>query len=153
VREKRGLTYGIYSSQYNLEHADRLLVEASLLPGNVGPAIDMIKTVAHDMTTAAVSAETLKAAQDYLTGSVPLQFSSTGRTASALVDLQIDKRPIDALDTYRDKILKVTPEDIQRVAARIFASRPIIVTAGARPAGLEVQELTTIPNAETVTYE
>ncbi|HEY8963706.1 MAG TPA: pitrilysin family protein [Alphaproteobacteria bacterium] len=150
IREKRGLTYGIYSSAYNLDHADRLVVSASLLPGNVVKTLDLIGEVADAMKTTPVDAGTLKAAQDYLTGSLPLQFSSTQRTAGALVELQLNDRPITALDDYAAKILAVTPADIQRVAERIFAVNPIVVAVGAKPEGLTMLEWTSIPNAETV---
>jgi zinc protease len=151
VREERGLTYGIFAGLNNLDHADRLLVQASLLPQNVTKAVDLTKQIAQDMVKTPVDAATLKAAQDYLTGSLPLQFSSTERTADALVELQLNDRPITALDDYKAKIMAVTPADIQRVAGRVFATDPVIVVTGAKPADLPVTEWTSIPNAETVT--
>jgi len=151
IREKRGLTYGIYASQYNLDHADRVVVSASLLPQNVAMTIEIAKQLASGMQATPVDAATLKSAQDYLTGSLPLQFSSTGRTSAALAELQLNDRPITALDDFRTGILAVTPADIQHVATRIFNADPVIVAVGARPVGIDMDEWTAIPNAETTT--
>lgn len=146
VREKQGLTYGISSGMTNLDHADRYAVGGSMLPRNVKPTIDMVRKIAGDMMNTDVSAQELQAAKDYLTGSLPLHFSSSSAIAGTLVSLQLNDRPVTALDEFRDKINAVTPADIRRVARRIFGTEPMIVLVGAKPDAIEVETLTALPN-------
>jgi zinc protease len=148
VREERGLTYGIYSSQFNLDYADRFIVQGSMLPQNVVPTITLVKEIADSMKTTDVTPESLQTAKDYLIGSLPLSLSSTMNIADTLVGLQLNKRAITALDDYRAKIAAVTPADLRRVAARIFSVDPIIVTVGAKPDNLDVETVTVIPDTE-----
>lgn len=146
VREKHGLTYGIYSSMANLVHASRYMAGGSMLPKNVAPTIAMVKKIADDMLTTDVTADELQAAKDYLTGSMPLRFSSSTNISGALVSLQLNNRPVTALDDFNGKINAVTPADIKRAAARIFKTQPVIVLVGAKPDGLDVETVTTLPN-------
>lgn len=148
IREKRGLTYGIYSSPLNLDYAYRLTVSGSMLPKNVKPTIDMVNAIAKSMKDTDVTADDLRGAKDYLIGSMPLGLSSSSRIAGTLVSLQLNDRPITSLDDYRAKIEAVTPADIRRVAARVFGSAPIVVLVGAKPDGVDVNTVTTIPDAE-----
>lgn len=151
IREKRGLTYGIQSDLVNNDYADRYVVMASLQPENVAPAMEAVKSIAADMMNGDVSADELAAAKEYLVGSLPLGLSSSSRIAGTLTKLQLNRRPVTALDDYRAKIEAVTPADIRRVAARLFKGEPVTVLVGAKPEGMDLETVTTIPNAETVT--
>jgi zinc protease len=151
IREKRGLTYGIQSDLVNNDYADRYVVMASLQPENVEQAIGAVNTIANDMKNQDVSADELAAAKEYLAGSLPLGLSSSARIAATLANLQLNRRPVTALDDYRAKIEAVTPADIRRVASRILAGTPVIVLVGAKPEALDVETVTSIPNAEAVT--
>ncbi|MBU6235435.1 MAG: insulinase family protein, partial [Alphaproteobacteria bacterium] len=131
VREKRGLTYGISSGAMHNDYADRYTVSGSMQPQNVAETLKLVKEIAANMGKQDVSADELKAAKEYLVGSLPLTFSSTLRIAGTLVNLQLNNRPATALDDYRAKIEAVTPADIRRVAARIFAAEPVVVMVGA----------------------
>ena len=148
VREKGGLTYGIYSSMMNLDYADRFVVQASMLPKNVQPTIDTVKKIANNLKAADIDTGTLQAAKDYLTGSMPLHFGSTDDISGALTGLQLNNRPVTALDDFRAKINAVTTADIKRVANRIFANDPVLVLVGAKPEGMDVETVTVLPNAE-----
>ncbi|MCB1539031.1 MAG: insulinase family protein [Rhodospirillales bacterium] len=148
VREKRGLTYGIYSGMTNLDHADRYTVMASMQPQNVASSVETVEAIADRMKNQDVSADRLAAAKEYLIGSLPLSFSSTRAIAGALTALQVNGRPVSAYDDYREKIAKVTPADIRRAAARIFNQKPQIILVGAKPQGLDVNTITVLPDVE-----
>ncbi len=148
VREAKGLTYGIYSDMMNMDHADRYTVAGSMLPQNVAPTIQMVRAIADRMRTTDVTAEQLQAAKDYLTGSMPLHFGSTMSVAGAVTGLQINNRPATALDDVRATIMAVTPADIRRVATRVFMHEPQVILVGAKPEGIDVETITTLPNVE-----
>ena len=49
----------------------------------------------------------------------------------ALVDLDVQALPADSLDTYRDRVLAATLEDVQRAAReRLHPERAAIVVVG-----------------------
>lgn len=148
IREKRGLTYGISSDLMNNDHGNRYVVSASMQPQNVATAIGLVKTIADNLKTIDVTADELSAAKHYLVGSLPLSLSSSARIAGTLAGLQLDNRPVTALDDYRAKIEAVTPADIKRVASRIFAQDPVIVMVGGAPDGMDFETVTRIPNTE-----
>ena len=148
VREKRGLTYGIYSGLSTFDYADRMTVSANMQPQNVKATVDLVKSVAKGMMETDVPEDEIKAAKDYLIGAMPLGLSSTLRIAGTLTEMQRIGRPVTALDDYRAKIEAVTASDIRRVMARIFGVEPIMVLVGAKPDGIEVETVTTVPNAE-----
>ena len=148
VRESKGLTYGIYSSEMNLDYADRFVVQGSMLPQNVQPTIDAVLRIAKSLVDGDVDMNLLQGAKDYLTGSMPLHFGSTGSIAGALTGLQLNNRPVTALDDFRAKVTAVSAADIRRVAARIFANPPMIILVGAKPEGMDVDTVTELPNTE-----
>lgn len=148
VREARGLTYGISSSFLNLDAADRMVVTASMQPQNVAPAMALVKSIATELQNTDIPADTLEAAKDYLTGSLPLSLSSSSRIAAMLVDLQLAYRPASALDDYYARVKAVTAADVRRVAARIFAQEPVVVLVGAKPEAMELEIVTELPDTE-----
>lgn len=151
VRTEQGLTYGIQSYDVDMRHAERLFVSSTMAPQNVAATLRSVASIAADLRTKPITHDELKAAQDYLTGSLVMAFTSIGSLAEAALGLQIDGLSPHELDKYRAGIAAVTTADVQRVAARIFAADPVIVLAGARPQNVPVKEVKTIPNTEKPT--
>ena len=114
LREKRGLTYGVYS-------------EFSPMPG-IGPFIISLSTRQNQAQTAlAVTRETLvsyiktgpseqelKATKQYLTGSFPLSLGSNRTIANLLLRIAFFHLPKDFLNTYVAHINAVSAEDVKR---------------------------------------
>jgi len=150
VREQQGLTYGIYSQPLHMDYADYLVIESATSPDNIAPMTASVQDILTRLKTDLVDDQTLTDAQNYLIGSLPLRFSSTLSLSGAAIRMQLDGRPIDALDQWDDKIAAVTAEDVQRVANRIFTTTDPIVTviAGAVPEGQGFDTVETIPGIE-----
>ena len=116
VREKRGLTYGIYSYLVPKDHSEMLLGSVSSANDRIADAIAVIRDVWRDMAENGVTAEELDAAKTYLTGAYPLRFDGNGPIANIMVGMQMQGLPIDYIATRNDKLNAVTLDEVNRVA-------------------------------------
>lgn len=149
IREKRGLTYGIYSYLRDYEETDVLHVSTSTQNENTGEMISLIKAEFSKIRESAVNDEELQSAKSYLTGSLPLELTSTDSIASILLGLQIDQLPINYLDKRNHEINSVTAADIQATAKRILDPNSLTTILVGKPEGVsDAIPLTDIPNAE-----
>ncbi|MDA7947333.1 MAG: insulinase family protein [Hyphomicrobiaceae bacterium] len=137
VREKRGLAYSVYSylSPYR---------RAAIYMGNVATenksmvrSLEVIETELRRMAEKGPTAEELKNAKQYLTGSYPLRFDTSSKIASQLLWIQIEDLGLDYIDTRNSKIEAITLDDVRRVAKRLLNADGLIVTIVGKPEGVE----------------
>ncbi|MDB5491508.1 MAG: peptidase inactive domain protein [Micavibrio sp.] len=149
IREKRGLTYGVYSGFSLLDHVSTLSIETSTRNEKTAEVLDLIKAALLKMQTTDVTAAELKDAKSYLVGSIPLALTSNAQIASMLRSLQLDNLPDTYLDTISDRINAVTAADIRRVANRLLTpDKPVTILVG-MPADVKPTKLIEkLPNAE-----
>ena len=149
IREKRGLTYGIYSYFYNLENVEALAVSTSTANKNVPEMLQVIRDEFNKIANSEVTQEELESAKSYLIGSLPLSLTSTNKIASMLNSLQLDDLPIDYLDQRKTAIQSTTIEDIQALATRLLNPESFITVIVGQPEGLEdLQTIKSLPNVE-----
>ena len=74
------------------------------------------------------TAEELKNAKQYLTGSYALRFDTSAKIAAQLLWLQIEELGQDYIANRNAMIESVTLEDIRRVAKRILKPDHLIIT-------------------------
>ncbi len=126
AREKRGLTYGIYSGLSNQNFIDLFNIDTSTKNESAGEMIDIINAEMQRLIHVGVTDQELEDAQSYLTGSLPLALTSTDKIANILLSLQLNERDITYLDSYADQINAVTKKDIQNVAKRILTPEKML---------------------------
>lgn len=149
VREKRGLTYGIYTYFNEYESAKSFHVTTSTVNESVKDVLGLIHQEWEKIKTTSITAEELKSARAYLIGSLPLSLTSSDSISDTLLSLQLDNLPIDYLDTRKEKINAVTPKDIQDTAQRLLDSSKFTTILVGKPQSIENAEiLKKIPNAE-----
>ncbi len=149
IREKRGLTYGIYSYFRRYDEADTLNVSTSTVNKSVKEMISLIHKEWDKMKTNPVTKEEIDDAKSYIIGSLPLSLTSTDSIAGILMSLQIEHLPIDYLDTRAEKINAVKINDILAVSKRILDKDSITTVIVGAPEGIENAEIiTNIPNVE-----
>jgi len=136
VREKRGLTYGVYSYLVPRDHAALYLGSVASSNDRVAEAIEVIRDEWAKMAAEGVTEAELEAAKTYLTGAYPLRFDGNGPIASIMVGMQMEDLPIDYIATRNDNINAVTLEDIKRVAARILDADALHFVVVGQPEGL-----------------
>ena len=149
VREKQGLTYGIYSGFSFLDQAQNLSISTSTQNDKVDDVLKIINQEIEKIQNTPVGGDELQNAKDYLIGSVPLTLTSTDKISGTALGMLSNARPIDYLDTYGDKIGAITSEDIQRVARRILIKEnQTIVFVGQPQSAIKTNAITEIPNVQ-----
>ncbi len=149
IREKRGLTYGIFSYFKEYEETDVLHVVTSTVNPSVLEMLSLIHEEWDKIKKEPVSEIELKNAKSYLIGSLPLSFTSTDSIAAILLSMQLDDLPIDYLDQRKNKIQHVTAEQIQNAAKRVLDKNKFTTILVGNPDGIEDAEIVeTLPNVE-----
>ncbi|MBV1865224.1 MAG: insulinase family protein [Rhodobacteraceae bacterium] len=140
VREKRGLTYGVYSYLAALDHSN--FVGGSVASGNdkIAEAIAVIRTEWARAAKGDFTAQELDDAKKYLTGSYPLRFGSNAQIAGALVSLQLDFLPIDYVNTRNGKVDALTLDHINRVAQELLRPDQLQFVVVGKPVGLQASQ-------------
>lgn len=133
VREKRGLTYGVYSYLLPFDHAALIMAGGSSANAKAGEAIRLMREEWARIARDGVSDEELADAKTYLTGSFPLQFGTTNAIARILQQVKRDRLGIDYLDRRGSLINVVTREDVRRVAKRLLDPAKLLTVLVGKP--------------------
>ncbi|MCA8883612.1 MAG: insulinase family protein [Rhodobacteraceae bacterium] len=120
VREKRGLTYGIYAYLADKDYADLLVGRAATANARAAETVEVVRAEWARMAAEGPTAEELERAKTYLIGGYPLRFDGNDAIARILVGMQAAGLPIDYVATRNDKIRSVSPQDARRVAAQVL---------------------------------
>jgi zinc protease len=149
VREKRGLTYGIYSYINQMEATDIYGVSTSTKNETAQEVLSIIKDEWHKIQDDNVTDKELADAKSYLIGSVPLSLSSTSQISKIVLNLLLDNLPKDYLDQREKAIQSVSKEDIKRLAKTLLTPDNFTIILVGKPENIKTTEiLKTIPNVE-----
>ncbi len=137
VREKRGLTYGVYS--YLVDKDNALLWMGSISSANdrVAEAVSVIRAEWARIAKDGVTLEQLDAAKKYMTGAYPLRFDGNGPIANIIAGMQIQGLPIDYAATRNDRVNAVTLEQVNRVARDLMDPDALTFVVAGQPKGLD----------------
>ncbi len=141
VREKRGLTYGIYSGLGDYFHTDTVSISTSTKNESVGDVLKITRAEMEKLRTTPVTDKELSDAKSYITGSMPLSLSSSGAIAGIMLGLQEKGLPVDYLDHYADNIRKVTAADLQRVANRVLKPETMLTVLVGKPENVKATRI------------
>ncbi len=132
VRSRQGLAYSVGSR---------------IVPGNAGPGIFAMQALTKGTSThqalssmledmerlrqEPVSAEELQLAKDAFLNSFVFSFADSGQIVGRLMGLEYDGLPKDFLQRFREGVVKLTREDLLRVArTHLHPDRVIILAIG-----------------------
>lgn len=136
VREKRGLTYGIYTYLADRELAQVWGGSVASANDRVAEAVEVIRAEWQRMQQDGVSQDDLDNAKTYLTGAYPLRFDGNGTIANIIVGMQMRGLPIDYAATRNDQVNAVTLEDVNRVARSLLDPAQLSFVVVGQPEGL-----------------
>lgn len=131
VREKRGLAYSVWTYMAPFDHAGILMGGTATRSESAATTLKIIQEELNRMATDGPTADELKKAKSYLTGSYALRFDSSGKIANQLVGIQMEDLGIDYINKRNGLIEAVTLEDVKRVAKELLNDvPPTVVTVG-----------------------
>ncbi len=136
VRDKRGLTYGVYSSLATQDHAEMVIGQIASANDRMAQAIEVIKAEWTRIANEGVTQAELDHSKTYLTGAYPLRFDGNGPIANILVGMQMDDLSTDYVNTRNDKVNAVTLEEINRVIKEVYLPDELHFTVVGQPEGL-----------------
>ncbi len=113
VREKRGLSYSVYSYFSPMRRNGPFLIGAQTQNAKAQEALDVIRnTLARFIEQGPTEAE-LTAAKQNITGGFPLRIASNSKILEYIAMLGFYDLPLDYLDTFVGKVNSVTREQIR----------------------------------------
>lgn len=120
LRDEQGLAYTTFSNISGSSGLDpgRFVAYIGTSPENMELAITGIMNEIRRIIDEPITAEELKDAIDYLTGSFVFNFETNAQVAGFLVEAEIFNLGFDYLSRYPDLIRAVTIDDVSRVAKR-----------------------------------
>ncbi|MFL4469703.1 M16 family metallopeptidase [Tateyamaria armeniaca] len=137
VREKRGLTYGVYSYLVPQDYAETVQGQVASANDRIAEAVSVIRDEWARAASEGITQAELDAAKTYITGAYPLRFDGNGPIARIMVGMQMLGLPIDYIATRNDKVEAVTLEDVQRVASELLDPEGLHFVVVGQPEGLE----------------
>ncbi len=134
VREKRGLTYSIYSGFSPGLHAGAFRIGFQTRPDQADEAVKVSREVLAKFVADGPTEVELKAAKDNLIGGFPLLLDSNRKLLGNVANIAWNDLPLDYLDTWTARMNAVTVADIKAAFARkLQPDRMVTVIVGAQP--------------------
>ena len=131
VRVARGLTYDIDTALEPYRRGGLVIGEVASKKGSMRDTIDVMRATMKKFVDEGPTDKELADAKTYLTGSLPLAFTSNVGIAAQLNAFQMAGLPVDYMQKRNDLINAVTRDDVKRVAKRLFnPDKLTIVVAG-----------------------
>jgi zinc protease len=118
-----------------LRHAAAVIGGTANRADRTAEALALIEREIARMREHGPTADELASAKAFLKGSYALNFDTSGKIVSQLVQIQIDELGIDYINRRDEMIDAVTVDDAKRAAKRMFDGG-VLVTAAGRPRGL-----------------
>ncbi|MGR3542346.1 MAG: M16 family metallopeptidase [Hasllibacter sp.] len=137
VRERRGLTYGIYTSLAPRELGDLYQGSVSTANPNAGAVVEAVRDEFARIAEEGLTEEELDEVKRYLTGAYPLRFDGNGSLASIMVGMQMTGLEPDYIANRNDIVDALTLEEVNRVAAGLVRPEDLSFVVVGRPEGLD----------------
>lgn len=135
VREKRGLSYSVYSYFSPGLHAGAFTVGLQTRPDQTAQAIQVARDVVASFVAEGPTPAELQAAKDNLIGGFPLLIDSNRKLLENVANIAWYELPLNYLDTWIARVERVTIADVKAAFARkLQPQRMVMVTVGAAAA-------------------
>lgn len=112
VREKRGLSYSVYSYFMPLEKPGPFVAGLQTSTKQAAEALKVLRQEIRDYIKNGPTAAELEAAKQNITGGFPLRIDSNSSIVAYLAVIGFYDLPLNYLDTFNEKVMAVSREDI-----------------------------------------
>jgi zinc protease len=119
VREKRGLTYSVYSGFGPGLHAGAFSIGLQTRPDQAQQALALVREVLQRYVKEGPTEAELQAAKNNLVGGFALRLDSNKKLLDNLSNIALHQLPLDYLDTWTDSVSRLTVADVRRAFARV----------------------------------
>ena len=118
VREKRGLSYSVYSYFAPSMHAGAFTLGLQTRPDQADQALQVSREVLQRFVADGPTADELQAAKDNLIGGFALRIDSNRKLLDNVANIAWNELPLDYLDTWTQQVDRLTPADIKAAFQR-----------------------------------
>lgn len=131
IRRKRGLSYGANSFFLELTNPGFFIASTFTKTESTVEALELALDVLRGMQKEAVPQDELKFAKTYITGAFPLEIETAEGIAAKVQEALHFGLGREYLETYNDRVSKVTAADVQRFAREVIQpDKMVIVLVG-----------------------
>ena len=116
LRSEYGLTYGAQADTEARKDAGDFVAQTDTRTDTTGQALRLMIDEFARLARERVGNRELADAQAYLSGSFPLTIETPDQIATQVLNVLFFDLPIAEIGSFRERVLAVTPDDIQRVA-------------------------------------
>lgn len=135
VREKRGLTYSVYSYFSPALHAGAFTIGLQTRPDQADQALGVVREVLERFTTDGPTQAELDAAKANMVGGFALQLDSNKKLLGQVANIAWNDLPLDYLDTWPARVQAIPLGQVKAAFARVVQpQRMATVVLGAVPA-------------------
>ncbi len=133
VREKRGLSYSVYSYFSPGLHAGPFTVGLQTRPDQAAQAIALSREVVARFVQEGLNEQELQAAKSNLVGGFALRLDSNRKLLDNVANIAWNGLPLDYLDTWTAAVERLTLADVKAAFARVLRPQTMVtVVVGAR---------------------
>src|ERR1019366_10265523 len=122
IREQKGYTYSPRSGAHPLRQHGYFSISAAVRNDVVAATLTEIFYEVDRLRSTPVGEDELADARNYLTGTFSLGLATQNGLAGQLAASMLERLPEDYLETYRERILKLTAADVLDAARKYFDS-------------------------------
>ena len=118
VREKRGLTYSVYSYFAPGLHAGAFTIGLQTRPDQADQALGLVREVLAKFVEQGPTEKELQAAKDNLIGGFALRLDSNKKLLDNVANIAWNGLPLDYLDTWTQRVQALSVADVRAAFAR-----------------------------------
>jgi len=134
VREKRGLSYSVYSYFAAGLHAGAFTVGLQTRPDQAAQAVKVSRDVIARFVAEGPTEAELRAAKDNLIGGFALRIDSNKKLLGNVANIAWNDLPLDYLDQWSTKVEALTLADVRTaMAKKLQPERMVTVVVGGKP--------------------
>ncbi|WP_020396084.1 M16 family metallopeptidase [Thiolinea disciformis] len=133
VREKRGLSYSVYSYFAARQNVGEFMIGLQTRPDQAQQAVDVSMQVLKDFVEKGPTDAELKAAKDNLMGGFALRIDSNRKLLNNIANIARNNLPLDYLDVWTQRVDAITVADIKRAfQAKLDPNAMVTLVVGAQ---------------------
>ncbi len=131
VRDRLGLTYGIYSNFLASKNSGTFLIEMQTSPEHTTHAIASTRQLLEDLHLKGVTPAEIETAKHNLTGNYNVSLASPDELTYRIIKNNVLGLDTEELRSYTEKIQAVTPAQVNQAARELLhPDKIVVVTAG-----------------------